>query len=133
MTDAPDEDPAIASLLEDAARLATAANEKGEALAIAERNATFNADRQWFKARPDRNFRARLATAQEIEELHSSGAWPPGWVADESCFVYAVVKYEPPAGLEALYFILPPTTKEPREDELERMWRNARKGFAEVL
>jgi hypothetical protein len=33
-----------------------------------------------------------------------------GWVADESCFVYAIVKHEPPAGLEALYFILPPPT-----------------------
>jgi hypothetical protein len=40
-----DPDPAIASLLEDAARLATAANEKlDEALAIAERNAEFNKD-----------------------------------------------------------------------------------------
>ena len=61
-----DDDPAIASLLEDAARFATAANEKlAEALAIAEqarRDAAFNADRAWFKARPDRNFRARLAT-----------------------------------------------------------------------
>jgi hypothetical protein len=105
---APDEDPAIASLLGDAA---------------------FNADRQWFKSRPDRSFRARLASQQEIEDLHTSGAWPPGWVADESCFVYAVVKHEPPAGLEALYFILPPPKSEPREDELERMWRNARKGI----
>jgi len=55
MTDAPADDPAIASLLEDAARFATAANEKlGEALAIVEqarRDAAFNADRQWFKAR----------------------------------------------------------------------------------
>ena len=56
-------DPAIASLLEEAAPLATAANEKlDEALAIAERNAAFNADRQWFKSRPDRSYRARLAT-----------------------------------------------------------------------
>jgi hypothetical protein len=30
--------------------------------------------------------------------LHSSSAWPPGWVADESCFVYQA---EPP-GLETL-------------------------------
>jgi hypothetical protein len=103
-----------------------------EALAIAERDAAFNADRQWFKSRPDRSFRARLATAQEIEDLHSSGAWPPGWVVDESCFVYAVVKHVAPAGLETLHFVLPPPKREPREDELERMWRNARKGIAEI-
>jgi hypothetical protein len=128
-----DPDPAIASLLEDAARLATAANEKlGDALAIAERDAAFNQDRAWFKARPDRSFRARLATTQGVEDLHSSGAWPPGWVADENCFVYAVVKHEPPAWLEALYFILPPPKREPREDELERMRRNAQNGIAEI-
>jgi hypothetical protein len=52
----PDEDPAIATLLEEAAQLATAANEKlGEALAIAERDAAFNQDRAWFKARPGGN------------------------------------------------------------------------------
>jgi len=82
MTDAPADDPAIASLLEDAAQLAKAANAKlGEALAIAEqarRDAAFNEDRRWFKSRPGRNYLARLATAQEIEDLHSSGAWPPG-------------------------------------------------------
>jgi hypothetical protein len=40
----------IASLPDQAAELATAATAKlGEALAIAERDATFNADRQWFK------------------------------------------------------------------------------------
>jgi hypothetical protein len=70
----PDEDPAIASLLDEAARLATAANEKlGEALAIAEqtrRDAAFNEDRRWFKSRPDRSFRSRLATAQEVEDAH---------------------------------------------------------------
>ena len=53
---APDENSMIASLLEDAARSAAAANEKlAEALAITEqarRDAAFNADRQWFKARP---------------------------------------------------------------------------------
>jgi hypothetical protein len=43
--------------------------------------------------------------------------------------VYAVVKHEPPAGLEALYFILPPPKSEPREDELRHMWRNAWKGI----
>lgn len=126
----------IASLLDEAARLATAANEKlGEALAIAEqarRDAAFNEDRRWFKPRPDRNYRARLATAQEIEDLHASGAWPPGWEIDESCFVYAILKHEQPAGLEALYFVLPPPKREPREDELERMWRNARKGITEI-
>jgi hypothetical protein len=123
---APDENLAIATLLEDAARLATAANGKlGEALAIAERDAAFNADRQWFKSRPDRSFRARLATAKEIEDLHSSGAWPPGWVADESCFVYAVVMHEPAAGLETLYFVLPVPNRELREDELKHMWGRA--------
>ena len=77
MTDAPDATPAIAALLDEAAGLAAASTAKlDEALAIAERNATFNADRQWFKSRPDRSYRARLATAQEVEDLHSSGAWP---------------------------------------------------------
>jgi hypothetical protein len=51
---APDENPAIASLLDGAAQLAVAANAKLEAaLAIAERDAAFNADRQWFKSRPN--------------------------------------------------------------------------------
>src|ERR1700730_1946585 len=95
MTAPDDEDPAIASLLGDAARLAEGVNEKlDEALAIAKRDVAFNADRQWFKSRPDRSYRARLATAQEIDDLHSSGAWPPGWGVDESCFVYAVVEDE---------------------------------------
>ena len=79
---APDEDPAIASLLDEAALLATDANEKlGEALAIAEqqrRDAAFNEDRAWFKSRPDRLFLARPASPQEIEDMHTSGAWPPG-------------------------------------------------------
>src|ERR1700730_13824381 len=70
MTAPDDEDPAIASLLGDAARLAEGVNEKlDEALAIAKRDVAFNADRQWFKSRPDRSFRARLATAQEIADL----------------------------------------------------------------
>jgi hypothetical protein len=133
---APNEDPAIATLLEDAAWLATAANAKlARALAIAEqerRDAAFSEDRRWFKSRPDRNYRARLAMAQECGDLHSSGAWPPGWVADESCFVYAVVRHEPPAGIETLYFVLPVPKREPREDELERMWRNAQTGIAEI-
>jgi hypothetical protein len=30
--------------------------------------------------------------------------------------VYAVVKHESPARLEALYFVLPPPRREPRED-----------------
>jgi hypothetical protein len=78
MTD-DDTDAAIASLLDEAAHLTTAANAKlAGTLAIAERNAAFNADRQWFKSRPDRSFRARLATAQEIDDLHSGGAWPAG-------------------------------------------------------
>ena len=79
------DDPAIATLLEDAARLATAANAKlGEALAIAEqarRDAAFSEDRRFFKLNPARNYRARIATAQEVEDLHTSGAWPEGWVA----------------------------------------------------
>jgi hypothetical protein len=63
MTDAPNETPAIAALPDDAARLARAANEKpGEAMAIAELNATFNEDRAWFKA------------------------WPEGWTLDPACF-----------------------------------------------
>jgi len=87
-----DDAPAIASLLEDAAKLATAANAKLDAAlamaqpatAIAEqarREAAYNEDRRWFKANPDRTFRARLATAQEIEDLQSSGAWPEGWTS----------------------------------------------------
>jgi|HubBroStandDraft_6_1064221.scaffolds.fasta_scaffold1911892_1 hypothetical protein len=132
----PDEDPAIATLLDDAAELAAAANAKlGEALAIAEqtrRDAGFNADRQWFKQHPGRSYHSRLATAQEVEDLHSSGAWPPGWAIDPTCFVYAVVKHGPPAGLEALYFVLPPPKREPREDELERMWRGAQRSIAGI-
>jgi hypothetical protein len=30
--------------------------------------------------------------------------------------------------LEAFYFILPPPKREPREDELERMWRTRGRG-----
>jgi hypothetical protein len=90
---APDEDPAIASLLDEAAQLATAANEKlSEALAIAERDAAFNADRQWFKLNPTRSYRARLATQQEVADLHASGAWPEGWTLDPSCFIWALVR-----------------------------------------
>jgi hypothetical protein len=71
---APDENPVIASALDEAAHLTTAANAKlAGTLAIAERNAAFNADRQWFKSRPDRSYRARLATQQEVADLHASG------------------------------------------------------------
>jgi hypothetical protein len=49
----------IASLLDEAAELATAAKEKlGEALAIAERVEAFNEDQRWFKLNPARSFRA---------------------------------------------------------------------------
>ena len=44
--------------------------------------------------------------------MHTSKAWPPGWKIDGRCFVYAVVKHEPPTGLEALYFVLPPEREE---------------------
>jgi hypothetical protein len=100
---APDENPAIASLLDEAATLATAANAKLEAaLAIAERDAAFNADRQWFKLNPARSYRARLATAQEIEDLHSSGARPPGWTLDPACFIWAIVRGQPHRARNAL-------------------------------
>jgi hypothetical protein len=90
---APDTTPAIASLLDEAAQLATAANEKlSEALAITERVEAFNEDRAWFKARPDRSYRATLATQQEIADLHASGAWPEGWTLDPACFIWALVR-----------------------------------------
>jgi hypothetical protein len=89
----PDEDPAIATLLEEAAQLATAANEKLEtALAIAEqarRDAAFNADRQWFKSRgrivaiapaSPRSRRSRTCTAA----AHGRR----GGCLTESCFVW---------------------------------------------
>jgi hypothetical protein len=137
MNDTPDENPVIAAMMQDAAQLAAAANAKlDEALAIAEqqrRNAAFNADRQWFKVNAARSYRARLATAQEIEDLHGSGAWPPGWTIDPACFAYAIIKADRErSGLDALYFVLPVPKREPREDELERMWRNARERIAEI-
>jgi len=73
------------------------------ALAIAEqarRDAAFNADRQWFKAGPDRSFRARLATAQEIEDLRSGGAVQWGWIitggrsGDLLSFCFPLIKSE---------------------------------------
>jgi hypothetical protein len=87
-TDMTEPDPTpTAAPLDEGAQLAAAANAKrGDALAIAEqarRDAVFNEDRRWFKSRPDRSFRARLATQQEIEDLHKS-AWPPGRVPAES-------------------------------------------------
>jgi hypothetical protein len=118
---APDENSMIASLLEDAARSA-AAEKLAEALAITEqarRDAAFNADRQWFKSRPDRSYRARLATQQEVADLHASGAWPR-WTLDPACFIWAIVRSR--TGTEALYVVLPPPTHEPREDELRHMW-----------
>jgi hypothetical protein len=115
-------------LLEDAARLAAAANAKlAEALAIAEqarRDAAFNEDRRWFKLNPGRNYLARLATAQEVEDLHSSGAWSPGWTLDPTCFVWAIVRGSP-TGLEALCFVLPVPRCPPREDELRAVWGRA--------
>jgi hypothetical protein len=90
---APDATPATAALLDEAAGLAAAATAKlDEALAIVERNATFNADRQWFKSRPDRSYMARLATQQEVADLHASGAWPVGWTLDPSYFIWALVR-----------------------------------------
>jgi hypothetical protein len=101
MIDAPDASPAIAALLDEAA---------------------FNADRQWFKSRPDRSYRARLATQQEVAALHASGAWPR-WTLDPACFIWAIVRSR--TGTEALYVVLPPPTHEPREDELRHMWGRA--------
>lgn len=114
---------AISALLDEAAELAAANEKVDEALAIAERVEAFNEDRAWFKARPDHSYRARLATQQEVADRHSSGAWPPGWVADESCFVWAIVRATAP--LETLYSILPPPERESREDELRAMWGRA--------
>jgi len=75
---------------------------------------------------------ARLATAQEIEDLHKS-AWPPGWVPAESCFVCAIVKIDSErTGIEVLYHILPVPKLEPREDELQAMWNNAQRSIAEI-
>jgi hypothetical protein len=69
----------------------------GRGLAIAEqqrRDAAFKEDRQRFKSRPDRSYRARLATQQEIKDLHSRGAWPPGWVPDRELLRLAIVKID---------------------------------------
>jgi hypothetical protein len=74
--------------------------------------------------RPDRSYRARQATQQEIEDLHSSGAWPPGWVADPSCFIWALVRGSR-TGTKALYFVLPVPNGAPGEDEPKAMWGRA--------
>jgi hypothetical protein len=71
-----------------------------------------------------RSFRARLATAQEIDDLHSRGAWPEGWTLDPACFVWAVVRGSR-TGLETLFFVLPVPNGAPREDELKAMWGRA--------
>jgi hypothetical protein len=113
MTDAPDE----ATAIDEAASLATASN--GKHAEQARRNEAFNADRQWFKSRPDRSYRARLGTKQEVADLHASGAWPR-WTLDPACFIWAIVRSR--TGTEALYVVLPPPTHEPREDELRHLW-----------
>jgi hypothetical protein len=89
----PDEDPAIATLLEEAAQLATAANEKFEtALAIAEqarRDAAFNADRQWFKSR--RRIVAIAPASPRIRRSRTCTAAAHGrrgGCLTESCFVW---------------------------------------------
>jgi hypothetical protein len=52
------------------------------------------------KARPDRSFRARLATAQEIEDLRSGGAVQWGWIItggrsrDLLSFCFPLIKSE---------------------------------------
>ena len=60
-----------------------------------ERNADRPGDevRITFKARPDRSCRARLATQQEIADLHASGAWPEGWTLDPACLMCALVSF----------------------------------------
>jgi hypothetical protein len=85
---APDEDPAIASLLDEAARLAPAGNEKlGEALAIAE---------QTRRSMPISNGSSPGRTAPFApastwrRRSHASGVLAVGWVADPSCFIYAI-------------------------------------------
>lgn len=88
-------------------------------------DATFNEDRRWFRAWPNRFIRARLATEEEIAALHSTGAWPRGWVCDDGCWCYAIIKFTPPDKLEVFYMVLPPPTMEPTDLELQRMWRNA--------
>jgi REase_DpnII-MboI len=49
-------------------------------LAQQRRDEAFSADRRFFRDNPDRSYRARLATAQEIEDLRSGGAVQWGWI-----------------------------------------------------
>jgi hypothetical protein len=132
---APDEDPAIANLLEDAAQLATAANAKlSDALAIAGQTRRDEALMLTgvLPRQPGSQLRARLATAQEVKALHKS-AWPEGWTLDPACFVWANIKIDSErTGIEVLFHILPVPKLEPRDDELERMWRNAERSIAGI-
>jgi hypothetical protein len=139
MTDAPADDLAIAPLSKTprgSPRRQTQSSPRPW-LSPSKRGATrrFNEDRRFFRDNPDRSYHARLATAQEVEGLHTSKAWPEGWTVDPTCFVYAIIKHEPPTEIKALYFILPPPRREPREDELDacgagrrsrlRVWRGS--------
>lgn len=81
----------------------------GEDLAIAvqtrRRDEAFNVDWPFFRDNPDRSYRTRLATPQEIADLQSSGAWPPGWTIDPACFIWAIVRGSR-TGLETIYLVL---------------------------
>ena len=84
-------------------------------------------------AAPDRSYRARLATHQEIKDLHSRGAWPPGWVPDRELLRLAIVKIDSErAGIEVLYPY--PAGAEPgaEECELKAMWGNAQISIADI-
>jgi hypothetical protein len=121
----PDATPAIAALFAEAAELTTTANERLTRPALSP-SVTRRSMRTGAGLRrdPDRSFRARLATQQEVADLRTSGAWPDGWTLDPACFVYAIVRGSC-TRIEAVYLVSPVPNREPREDELRHMWGRA--------
>ena len=126
MTAPDDEDPAIASLLEDAARLATAANEKlGEAMGVTDAPAETPASASL--QRGVTRLSMPIANGSNPGRTAAFGPGSPRRSKSRICTprklgrqvgrLTGAASFMPwSARLEALYFVLVPPRREPRED-----------------
>lgn len=81
-------------------------------------------DLHWFRARPARNYRARLATHAEIDALTAQEAIDPALLAGAR-FVYVIVRYDRDANsLQKIFASFEPLP-ELSEDECRRAWFEA--------
>jgi hypothetical protein len=80
-------------------------------------------DWHWFAQNPDRNFRMRVATHDELADLRSRNRGALDWELAPGCFIYSLVRIrrEEPR-LEMLLLVWEADGADMTEAECQRAW-----------